>query len=177
MAYTITSLCTEARAVLQDVKSTGSPNGTRYSDQDLIDAFNDALMQTRMRRPDVFLDIGLRNAIPQYSAADVAGGTPFPIDNTDYPALLCSGATSNAPVDCLKELKGLTKNPDLLCSPNGVLKGVTLHNIDASYRLSYPFPYPNPYPFWFPFPDPNVDPSQPPPAPQPAPREGADSVL
>ena len=88
MAYTITSLCTEARAVLQDVKSTGSPNGTRYSDQDLIDAFNDALMQTRMRRPDVFLDIGLRNAIPQYSAADVAGGTPFPIDNTYYPALL-----------------------------------------------------------------------------------------
>lgn len=88
MAYTITSLCTEARAVLQDVKSTGSPNGTRYSDQDLIDAFNDALMQTRMRRPDIFLCIGLRNTIPQYQAADVMADTPFPIDQTYYPAIL-----------------------------------------------------------------------------------------
>lgn len=87
---------------------------------------------------------------------------------TDYPALLCSGATSNAPVACFSELKDLSKNPALLCSPNGVLKGVTHNNIDQSYQLPYPFPFNNPYPFWFPFPDPNIDPSvNPNPPPQP----------
>src|SRR5438445_400098 len=35
---------------------------------------------------------------------------------TDYPALLCAGASSNAPVECFKAAKGLTQFPALLCS-------------------------------------------------------------
>ena len=88
MAYTIATLCTEARAILQDVIATGSTNGTRYSNQDLIDAFNDALIQARGKRPDLFIGMGLRNTVPQYSTADITANTPFPIDFTYYPAFL-----------------------------------------------------------------------------------------
>jgi hypothetical protein len=78
----------------------------------------------------------------------------------DFPALLCSGASDAAPVDCYKAVKGLTDNPALLCSPNGALKAVTLHNVHNSWNLPYPFPFNSPYPFRYPFPDPNRDPSR-----------------
>lgn len=65
----------------------GTPT-TRYADQDLIDAFNDALIQARAKRPDLFLDMGLRNIVPQYTTTDISGNTAFPLDATLYPAFL-----------------------------------------------------------------------------------------
>jgi hypothetical protein len=88
MASTIAALLTEARAILQDVIPTGSPNGTRYSNQDLLDAFNDALLQARAKRPDLFLDMGLRNAVPRYNTDDLTALTAFPIDQMCYGAFL-----------------------------------------------------------------------------------------
>lgn len=87
-SYTINSLCGEARALLQDVIPTGSVNGTRYSNQDLLDAFNDAVQQIRVKRPDAFLGMGLRTAVPIFTTTDLTAGTPFPIDNGFYPAVL-----------------------------------------------------------------------------------------
>jgi hypothetical protein len=48
-------------------------------------AFNDALVQARAKRPDIFLDMGLRNPVPQYVMPD-DGGTAFPVDPMFYPA-------------------------------------------------------------------------------------------
>ncbi len=71
----------EARGVLNDRITP-----YRYSDQDLVDAFNDALIQARTKRPDLFLGMGLRNTVPMYDATDT--DTPFPIDASAYPAFL-----------------------------------------------------------------------------------------
>ena len=71
-----------------------------------------------------------------------------------------SGAASNAPVDCYREVRDLTQNPDVLCSANGALKAVTHHDIHRTYPHPYPFPFPHPYPYRYPYPDPNRDPSQ-----------------
>jgi hypothetical protein len=85
VAYTIGGLLTEARGVLNDVVPTDG--ATRYSDADLIGAFNDALVQARVKRPDLFLDMGLRNAVPQYAMPNDTT-TPFPLDYGVYPAIL-----------------------------------------------------------------------------------------
>lgn len=74
--------------MLQDVIPNGSPDGTRFTNQDLIDAFNDALVQARAKRPDLFLSMGLRNAVPQYDPDDITAATPFPLDPMAYPAFL-----------------------------------------------------------------------------------------
>jgi hypothetical protein len=71
--------------LLQDESSVDG--STRFSDADLIAAFNDALLQTRAKRPDAFLDMGLRNTVPQYDAAADAA-TTFPLDPIYYPAFL-----------------------------------------------------------------------------------------
>lgn len=81
MALTIGGLLTEARRVLND------DDGDRYTDADLVAAFNDALLQARAKRPDVFLDMGLRNTVPQYSMPDDTS-TAFPLDAGLYPAFL-----------------------------------------------------------------------------------------
>lgn len=86
MAYTINQLCLEARGLLSDTVAAGPV--TRYADQDLINAFNGALVRARMKRPDLFLDMGLRNAVPQYATADLGANTPFPIDYSAYSAFL-----------------------------------------------------------------------------------------
>lgn len=84
MAYTIGGLLLDARNILNDtIQESGA---FRYSDQELINAFNDALVMARAKRPDVFLDMGLRNPVPQYATTDTAVG--FPIDVGYYPALL-----------------------------------------------------------------------------------------
>lgn len=85
MALTITGLLTEARVLLSDTQGTPT---TRYADDDLLAAFNDALIQARTKRPDLFLDMGLRNAVQQYNADDLTGSTAFPIDASVYPAFL-----------------------------------------------------------------------------------------
>ncbi len=88
MALTIGGLLSEARGILNDVVPMASSGGTtRYSDTDLINAFNDALIQARAKRPDLFLDMGLRNAVPQY-AMPGDSGTTFPLDASVYPAFL-----------------------------------------------------------------------------------------
>jgi hypothetical protein len=86
MAYTIGGLLLEARGILNDVTPTvgGLP---RYSDTDLVNAFNDALVQARAKRPDLFLPMGLRNTVPQFSMP-TDQTTPFPLDFSVYPAFL-----------------------------------------------------------------------------------------
>lgn len=84
MALTIGGLLTEARGILND--TVASPS-YRYSDTDLVNAFNDALLQARAKRPDVFLAMGLRNAVPQY-AMPADSTTTFPLDPMFYPAFL-----------------------------------------------------------------------------------------
>lgn len=86
MALTIGGLLLEARGILNDVTPTDG-GITRYSDTDLVSAFNDALLQARAKRPDAFLDMGLRNAVPQYAMPDDTN-TAFPIDPMFYPAIL-----------------------------------------------------------------------------------------
>jgi hypothetical protein len=86
MALTIGGLILEARGILNDVVPT-SGGVTRYSDADLIAAFNDALLQARAKRPDLFLAMGLRNRVPQYVMPDDAD-TTFPIDSIVYPAFI-----------------------------------------------------------------------------------------
>lgn len=87
MALTIAGLLTEARGILSDTQGTPT---TRYSDSDLLAAFNDAMQQARAKRPDLFLDIGLRNVIPQYGTIDLSSSplTPFPLDGAVYSAFL-----------------------------------------------------------------------------------------
>lgn len=85
MAWTLGDIETQARALLNDVVQEGG--AYRYSSQDLYDAFNDALIQARAKRPDAFLALGLRNAVPQYSATTDATVT-FPLDPIYFPALL-----------------------------------------------------------------------------------------
>lgn len=84
MALTIGGLLTEARALLQDASSVDG--STRYSDDDLIAAFNDAMLQARVKRPDAFLDIGMQTAVTQYTTGNLA--TAFPLDPIFYPAFL-----------------------------------------------------------------------------------------
>lgn len=83
---TIGNLILEARGVLQDTV-VGIGGVTRYSDADLVSYFNDALLIARMKRPDIFLPMGLRNAVPQYQ---MPGDTAvnFPIDMTYWPAFV-----------------------------------------------------------------------------------------
>jgi hypothetical protein len=83
--YTIGGLLIEARGILNDVVPTSG--STRYSDADLINAFNDALHQARAKRPDAFLDIGLRMPLPIYEMPDDAN-TIFPISGAFYPAFV-----------------------------------------------------------------------------------------
>jgi hypothetical protein len=79
---TIGRMLLDARAILNDVVPiTGS---TRYSDEDLIQAFNSALSEVRAKRPDAFLATGLRVGVPQFvmpgDQAEI-----FPLDQIFYP--------------------------------------------------------------------------------------------
>jgi hypothetical protein len=60
---------------------------SRFTDAHLMAAAQDAVYQVRQKRPDLFLDFGLRSDIPTYSLpAD--DDTPIPFSNQYYPALL-----------------------------------------------------------------------------------------
>lgn len=79
---TIGRMLLDARAILNDVVPiTGS---VRYSDQDLIQAFNSALAEVRAKRPDAFLATGLRVSVPQYVMPDDTAAS-FPLDLIFYP--------------------------------------------------------------------------------------------
>lgn len=81
MALTIGGLILECRAIVNDQVLV---QGTyRYTDTEFVNAFNDALLQARAKRPDIFLSMGLRNSVPQY-AMPADQGTPFPLDPIYY---------------------------------------------------------------------------------------------
>lgn len=85
MALTLGAMVLDARNIVNDAVQT---NGSfRYADSEFYNAFNDALLQARAKRPDAFLDMGLRNTVPQYSATtDTA--VAFPLDQIYYPAFV-----------------------------------------------------------------------------------------
>jgi len=84
VAFTLGSLITTARNTLNDtIQVSGA---FRYSDQELYDALNEGLQLARAKRPDIFLDMGLRNPVPQYQTTDTA--VPFPIDLAYYAAIV-----------------------------------------------------------------------------------------
>ncbi len=85
MALTIGGLLLDARGILNDTVPTSG--GTRYSDADLIGAFNVAALQARTKRPDLFLFMGMRTPMLQYSMPKDQN-TPFPFDQSIYPAFL-----------------------------------------------------------------------------------------
>jgi len=89
---TIGGLITEARALLQDTMQGNASSPVqdepmyRYSDVDMIAAFNGAMLETRAKRPDLFLRVGLRAPVPRYGVADLT--TAFPLDSSVYEAFV-----------------------------------------------------------------------------------------
>lgn len=90
---TIGTALVEARTLLQDevqnftsVQQGGGLPIVRYSDAELLDAFNGAMAEARTKRPDLFLAIGLRTPLPYYTVADI--NLPFPLDLGTYNAFV-----------------------------------------------------------------------------------------
>lgn len=81
MPRTFGSLIAEARTMLQDKVPTDAGE-YRYSDAEMFEAINGAVVELRTRRPDLFLPWGLRNPMPQYTTADMAAA--FPLDLSVY---------------------------------------------------------------------------------------------
>lgn len=80
---TIATLIYEARTLLQDTEPL--PN-YRYTDAEMLQAFNGALSETRAKRPDLFLELGMRNPVPYYTTLDLE--QTFPLDTTVYSAFV-----------------------------------------------------------------------------------------
>ena len=80
MALTLDGMFTEARRLLSD------DDKTRYTDADLVAAFNDALLQIRAKRPDAFVRVGLRVPVPQFTVGEIS--KTFPLDQIFYPPVL-----------------------------------------------------------------------------------------
>lgn len=79
---TFATLITEARTILQD--QIGSSGGAfRYTDVEMFEAINGALAETRAKRPDLFLSMGLRMPLPFYAAATDMN-VAFPLDASAY---------------------------------------------------------------------------------------------
>jgi len=82
---TVGGLLTEARGLLNDlVPISGSP---RFTDAELVQIVNEALLQVRAKRPDAWLTHGLRVAVPAYVMPTDAN-TVFPIEDQFYPPIL-----------------------------------------------------------------------------------------
>jgi hypothetical protein len=80
---TIATVLAEARTLLQDKHTP-----YRYTDDELLEAFNGIVAEIRAKRPDMFLGagIGLRDPVPYYTMANTT--TPFPLPATAYNACL-----------------------------------------------------------------------------------------
>jgi hypothetical protein len=85
MAYTWGGIIAEARVLLQDVLPT-SGGVLRYSDAEMFQGINAFMTEVRTKRPDLFLPIGLRTAIPFFSTADM--NTAFPLSTSVYTAFV-----------------------------------------------------------------------------------------
>lgn len=82
MARTIGDVLNEARTLLQD--KAGSEK--RYTDTELLEAFNGFMVEVRAKRPDLFLVIGLRNPTPYYTTSQLT--VNFPLDFAVYDAFV-----------------------------------------------------------------------------------------
>ena len=80
MPQTVGQLVAEARTLLQDKVPA---QGLRYTDAEMLQAFNGAMREARAKRPDLFLEFGLRNPLPDYIAADW-----FPLDPAYAPTFV-----------------------------------------------------------------------------------------
>ncbi len=69
MPKTIGGVVTDARVILNDAA------GDRYTDDELISDFNNAISQTKKLRPDAFI---LGEALPEFTSADLAEDFPLP---------------------------------------------------------------------------------------------------
>lgn len=82
---TIGGLLLEARGLLNDiVPISGAP---RFTDADLIEIVNEAILEIRSKRPDAWLTYGLRRALPRYTMPEAAN-TVLPIEDQFYSPLL-----------------------------------------------------------------------------------------
>ncbi len=86
MAQTLGTLIAEARVLLQDVSPT-SGGVLRYSDDELMQCINAAMIETRAKRPDLFLPLGLRVPVPYYNA-ETDQAVAFPLDTSVYNAFV-----------------------------------------------------------------------------------------
>jgi hypothetical protein len=78
MPRTVQALLDEARGHLNDRESP-----VRYSDDDLLTYYNDALQEIRQKRPDAFF---LSLLTPLVEASDPT--TNVPVDSMFYPAIV-----------------------------------------------------------------------------------------
>lgn len=78
MAKTVNSVISEARAILKDTDS----QLLRYSTADLVEYFNNALLEARRIRPDLFRAY-IGQSVPSYTESDLS--SPFPIDEMFFP--------------------------------------------------------------------------------------------
>lgn len=81
----IGSVLTEARTLLQDKDNTNP--AYRYSDAELMEAFNGAMAEVKLKRPDLFLGLfDLRATLPLYLTTDMA--LVFPLPEIYYNAVI-----------------------------------------------------------------------------------------
>lgn len=78
MAKTVSDVVSEARVLLQDTDA----QLYRYSDDQLVAYLNNALLEARRIRPDLFRAY-IGQAIPSYTSADLSAD--FPIDEMFFP--------------------------------------------------------------------------------------------
>jgi hypothetical protein len=83
---TWSDLIGEVRTLLQD-KLVTSGGMLRYSDDELFEGINGFMWEVRVKRPDLFLGIGLRKPLPRYSAAQDMQ-VAFPLDMSVYDAFV-----------------------------------------------------------------------------------------
>jgi len=78
MAKTVGDAISEARTILHDTDS----QLYRYSDDDLVAYLNNALLEARRIRPDLFRAY-INQSIPSFTTADFASA--FPVDEMFFP--------------------------------------------------------------------------------------------
>lgn len=80
---TVGDVLNEARTLLQDKAPDGE---LRYSDAELLEAFNGFMAEVRAKRPDLFLTLGLRNPVPRFLTSQLTAA--FPLDMIAYDAFV-----------------------------------------------------------------------------------------